>query len=263
MRHNPIFRQLIPRPRWPDPVSAAFLFLALVIGGTLWIVSRFQAALPSLQFVMLPTLGIASGAVALLSPALAALVTAIASGHAVTSESYPLLLLSTLTDRDILRGHLMAAIYRLRLLWVICFALLALLWVTIAYENRYYDCYYAYYLHPCQSLFPTLQNTLDGGLIVLAGMVFGIGFNALAINTALTLIFRTRRTLTAVIWSLVTVAIVIIALGGVLWAAVFLFKGYNNSTAWVVATDLAILSAAYLAHSTARFAIRSGIVNAV
>jgi hypothetical protein len=120
---NLVFARLTRHSRRPSPRTTMRLFVAAFLVGT-----GDAVALLATNLVFLTDIGeviVMSGlAVAFLSPPVAAVMTIVTTMADVQSEAYQLVRASLLPREEILLGYLYAALYRLRLLWVLALGLL-------------------------------------------------------------------------------------------------------------------------------------------
>ncbi len=125
---NAVFARLTRHSRWPSLRTTVRLFGAALLVGAGGAVALLVVG-PTLTPATAELLGyvfILSGlAVVLLSPPVAALVTIITTVTDVQSEAYQLMRMSLLPKEEIVSGYIYAALYRLRLLWVLAFGLLS------------------------------------------------------------------------------------------------------------------------------------------
>ncbi len=169
---NLVFARLMWHSRWPSPRTAVRLFVTAflvgVAGAVILLVTNLVFLTDIGEVVVLGSL-----AVALLSPPVAALVTVITTVTDVQSEAYRLMRVSLLPKEEIVSGYLYAALYRLRLLWVLVFGLLLPL---------------AAILLAASLLFDTGLIGIPGVLFVLAvwltGAAMGCALNWLAVYIA-------------------------------------------------------------------------------
>jgi hypothetical protein len=172
LQTNVVFARLTRHSRWPSPRTTVWLFIAAFLMGM-----AGAAALLVTDLVFLTDIGevvaLGSLAVALLSPPVAAVMTVITTVTDVQSEAYRLMRVSLLPKEEIVSGYLYAALYRLRLLWVLVFGLLLPL---------------AAILLAASLLFDTGLIGIPGVLFVLAvwltGAAMGCALNWLAVCIA-------------------------------------------------------------------------------
>jgi hypothetical protein len=125
---HPLLARLARPGRWPSFQTTVRLFVAAFLVGVagavalLFVNPIFGTALEQLAARVIALSGLA---VALLSPPVAVVVTVITTAADVRSEAYQLMRVSLLPKEEILSGYIYAALYRLRLLWVLAFGLLA------------------------------------------------------------------------------------------------------------------------------------------
>lgn len=192
MRHNPIFRLLIPHRTWPATLAAVALFALMTAASILWNPPAFQGHNPTPAIRFIQTVALSSTAVIVITGALCSILAALSSGHLVRSESYAVILLTRLSNRTIAAGHLLAALFRTRILWAACLALLVLLWISFVREDRFFECINRYFQNPCNPRTPISQSIFEAGEYVIALGTFGLGFNLLMLCTTLGVVLKTR-----------------------------------------------------------------------
>ncbi len=124
---NRVFARLTRHSRWPSPRTTVWLFVAALlvgIGSAVALLVVDPSLNTPLAQLITNVIALSGLAVALLSPPVAALVTVIATVTDVQSEAYELMRVSLLPREEIVSGYLYAALYRLRLLWVLALGLL-------------------------------------------------------------------------------------------------------------------------------------------
>jgi hypothetical protein len=196
IRDNVVLARVTRHSRWPSLRTTVWLFVAAFLVGTggtvaLLVVSPTLNAAELLGYVFI----LGGQAVSFLSPPVAAVMAVIATVTDVRSEAYQLMRLSLLPREEIVSGYIYAALYRLRLLWVLAFGLLLPLVATLLTVS----------LLPEASLFGILEV-----LFVLAawstGAALGGVFNWLAVCIAVWQALRWKHVGLAI-------AVVIVLLG--------------------------------------------------
>ncbi len=129
IQDNAVFVRLTRHSRWPSLRTTVWLFVAALLLGVagaaalLFVDPTTGTALEQLVGRMIALSG---SAVALLGLPVGALITVITTATDVHGEAYQLVRASLLSKKEIVSGYIFAALYRLRLLWVLAFGLLAL-----------------------------------------------------------------------------------------------------------------------------------------
>jgi hypothetical protein len=124
IRDNVVFFRLTRHSRWPSPRTTVWLFGVVFLVGTggaaalLFVDPAFLTDIGELVGTVIVLGGLA---VAFLSPPVAAVITVITTAADVQSEAYQLMRVSLLPREEIVLGYIYAALYRLRLLWVLAF----------------------------------------------------------------------------------------------------------------------------------------------
>src|SRR5574341_1185494 len=187
---NPVFQHLTRREGWPSVREAGMLLAILSGGGCLGIYvvallmvdAFFRYSIPiSLVVFPLPLVGII---LALISPFASAMVTVIGTVRDANSDMLRVLRLTRLTPREIVFGYLWVALYRLRLLWVLCYGLLPPLWGAIMVMSVP--------LSPYGSPTDMLEYAGPALWIVFCGAVLGTGLNWLAVCAGVSAALRWR-----------------------------------------------------------------------
>lgn len=131
---NPVYEHLTRRRRWPSVRMAVILWISLswlgaIVPAAIWqLVAGTNTALGSgsitpTGFISVPIL-LVSLVAAISSPIISAAVTAVGTARFANDEAIALLKLTRITPGTIVWGYLRAALFRLRLLWAVCFGLL-------------------------------------------------------------------------------------------------------------------------------------------
>lgn len=116
---NPLFERLTAKAKWPS------LRMVILIGGTLFVLTLGISAseLREIVYAEVPpeprfstALGYLAWPLALISPLLMTLMTAIITGRDVASEAFQMMQLTTLSARRIVRGYVFTTLYHQRLL---------------------------------------------------------------------------------------------------------------------------------------------------
>ncbi len=198
----------LTRRRWPSESQAAALLLILVFGGSSCVAISVAALkeMPSINFA-LPLIAVAltSLLIALVSPFISAAVTAIGTVQMASDETLMMLKLTDLPPEAIVQGMLMAALYRLRLLWVLCYGLLVPLWVML----------YSVLAEP----FSLGDESAIAFWIVLCAALLGTGANWLAVSSAVAAGLAWRKVGPAVGTSFGVALAEMIVLAGALYVA--------------------------------------------
>ncbi len=172
IQDNIVFAHMTRHSRWPSLRTTVWLFIAAVLVGIGSAVALLVVG-PTLPPAIAEPLDYVFTSiwlvVALLSPPVAALVTTITTVTDVQSEAYRLVRVSLLPREEIVSGHIYAALYRLRLLWVLVLGLFLLsTTVDVAFLTLPYQGY------------PVATSVLD--LVAwFLGVVTGIAVNWLAV----------------------------------------------------------------------------------
>jgi hypothetical protein len=127
IRDNIVFVRLTRHSRWPSLQTTMRLFgVAFLVGmGGAVILLFTDPAFHTDIGELVGTVIVVSGlAVAFLSPPVVAVITVIATVTNMRSEVHRLMQVSPLPREEIVSGYIYAALYRLRLLWVLAFGLL-------------------------------------------------------------------------------------------------------------------------------------------
>jgi hypothetical protein len=185
-----------------------------------------------------------SGLVALLAllillfgPQISGVLTALGTAQGVRGEIQPLLLLSGLSDHTVVRGYLLAALYRLLWFWPVSFAVFPALW---------FAAHHLIAVNACRagSCLSTLAAGGSATLFVLSALSLLLSLNALSITMALNFILSARGAAQAVIANLFIV-------GAAQIIGIFFF-GLMNYAAPLVITLIAAGASVYLYKDTRR-----------
>jgi hypothetical protein len=142
-RPNPIYRHLTRNRRWPSASAAVLIGLgSTFVCSTLICMLSFlpensRTSIPilyaDLSFGQLIFFLIILGSLllALVSPAISGVITAITTANAADEEIFVLIQLTRVRPRTIVSGYLLAALFRLRWLWILCYGLLLPLFAAI------------------------------------------------------------------------------------------------------------------------------------
>jgi hypothetical protein len=133
---NPIYRHLTRNRRWPSARVALLLGLAFTFlcSAVIWLIPLLPAG-PDIRIPILggnaPLWGIValvtvSGSVLIgvISPTISGVITALTTVSAADDETITLLRLTHVGPWMLMRGHFLAALFRLRWLWILCYGLL-------------------------------------------------------------------------------------------------------------------------------------------
>jgi hypothetical protein len=202
IRDNAVFVRLTRHSRWPSPRTTVWLFVAAFLVGTgdaaaLLFIEPF---LNTIAQLVNRVIFLSGPAVVLLSSPVAALVTIIATVTDMRSEAYRLMRVSILPREEIVSGYIYAALYRLRLLWVLEFGLLTLPTLVVAT--------YWFWVRPTLTAIAALVTWA-------ASIIAGIAVNWLAVCIAVWQSLCRKRVGTAIITTLALLS----ATGGLLSCA--------------------------------------------
>jgi len=186
---NPVFAHLTRRRTWLTLRTGLILCFALTLIGTLAVTVAWR---PSVRLpgrfspgshpaaVMI----IAGITTLIIAPFISAAVATAGTSRFAGDEMFTMLKLTSVSPHAVMRGLLWAALFRLRLLWVICFGLLIPLlaaWTIVGIElNRPYAEYYGAFAPPTTTA-DFLATAGHAGQIILLGGVLGIILNWLAL----------------------------------------------------------------------------------
>lgn len=217
MHSNPIYHQLAVRHGGLMNLAATTLFVS-IIGG--WVKLFYPLLVMYNPLLVIGNMFRVSGlSIALLAigSALAAIITATASSQSLRSSAYLLLVVSPIPNARIVRGHLWAAVSRLRVVWAAMLAALLVFWATISVANYNLTCAASYFYSPCRTSIPDVPGIVQFAPIMAALTVFTISFNALILCVGLATLLKTRSRAAAITTSLTTVALFAIPAGWALW----------------------------------------------
>jgi hypothetical protein len=177
---NPIYQHLTRHSKWPSVSEAAAMWFLLTAVG-----SSLTCVLPLLtgprypmpqqpvgifaQQVMLAVMG-ASLFLLLVGPLITGAITGIATARAADPELLDLIRITQVPEETIVRGYLLAALFRLRWLWIAFFALALPLCIALILSL-------ADRAHPLEAA-RTVMGTLESGsyfvvVAVIAGVALG------------------------------------------------------------------------------------------
>jgi hypothetical protein len=155
---NPIYRQFTRHRRWPSEFAAVLVCIALSLTSALIVcalpalIPDATAALPLLGnlpiiYHLLRALILTVVLLAAASPLIAASTTAIATANATGDEAFALLRLTEIDAQVLVHAHLLAALFRLRWLWIALYGSVVPLLVAITVGNAVsFDTSVLYYL---------------------------------------------------------------------------------------------------------------------
>jgi hypothetical protein len=181
LQTNVVFARLTRHSRWPSPRTTMRLFVAALLVGTGGAVARLVVD-PFLRTTAIRVIALSGLAVVLLSPPVAALVTTITTVADMQSEAHRLTQVSLLSKEEIVSGYLYAALYRLRLLWVLVFGLLLPLVATFLIAGLL-----------CDADLIGIPGALFVLAVWLTGAAMGGVFNWLAVCIGVWQSLRSRR----------------------------------------------------------------------
>jgi hypothetical protein len=128
---NPLVQQIVQRGKWPSlrvVVLIAFgLGLLMTVDITRAILRMPAPAVPAVWLMFLGWL------VTLVSPAVVGMVAGVSTARTVSSEAFELVRLTNLSEREIVRGLVGRALYRLRILLGLNVAALPVLVLSVIY----------------------------------------------------------------------------------------------------------------------------------
>lgn len=233
---NPVYDHLTRRRKWPSVRMAVILGIALTIIGTLAVTIGWRPPAPTpaphsggmtspssapAQFMILLSL-----MVALSSPFISAALAALTTTRFAEGEAFTMLKLTNILPRKIIGGVLSAALFRLRLLWVICFGLLIPLLAALTIMSLEMRQIFAQFdggtAPPITAA--DIRSALGGVIpVVIGGWVVGMVFNWLAICLGISTGLRRRSPVSALVislvWTLITLIIFIFCVGFILFAS--------------------------------------------
>ncbi len=179
---NPVFAHMTWHSRWPSLRTTVWLFIAAVLVGTggtaalLFVDPPLNTPSAQLAASVIVLSGLA---VVLLSPPVAAVMTTIATVTDVQSEAYRLMQVSLLPKEEIVSGYLYAALYRLRLLWVLAFGLFPPLTAVVTIYSWSWD--------------GPVSAAVNALIMWIIGMALGYALNRLAVCFGVWQSLRSRR----------------------------------------------------------------------
>lgn len=185
LRANPVYVHLTRGAKWPSGRAAWLLFVGIaVIGSAIALAATLLDPDMSnvVGFIVAAIFTFGGLLVALLSAPTAGLLAALVTARAARSESHDLLRITALDARTLVRGYLLVALFRLRVLWIVTFGLLlpvlfatahalSAIDMTVPFASDCYDC------PP-----PTLQVVWPSNLLAAAQTVGGAALSGIAFN---------------------------------------------------------------------------------
>ena len=219
---NPVYEQLTRRRKWPSVRVAVMLCIALSVAGAIgvsigWRPHAPGVPAPGLSSTSYPAVAttILSLITVIIAPFFCAALTAVIASRFANDEAFTMLKLTNVSPGTVIRGLLMAALFRLRLVWAICFGLLIPLvaaWTIIAIEIQQVFAQIDGGVAPPITRADILSALGGAAQIVLIGAAVGIILNWLAICIGIWVGLRWHKPSTALTISQVGVLISIIAL---------------------------------------------------
>jgi hypothetical protein len=183
MRSNPVFVMLTARHKWPT-VSVILILWLVITGLFVGVVYAQELSVTRGKLLLWTSLG-----ALIISPALSSVVTAIATMQETNNDAYRLLLISSLTKKQIAQGHFYAALYRLLPTWLFWLTL-PILWSTVVLNDPY--------IHT--SIAGAFSTTFDVAICAISGAIVGISLCIYAVSITL-LNILVRRNMTSAVFS--------------------------------------------------------------
>lgn len=195
---NPIYDHLTRHRRPPSVRLTVLIFgaasLVLTVTDLNLVAQGWGSSALNIGITALPLITMfLSLIVFLLSPFLAATLSAIYTVNAVSDEAFVLLRLSGVPPKRMVRGFLFAAVFRLRLLWGVCYGLLLPLLASFSI-----DWSMSALTRPSQRFDYFIDYILPVILIVVIGALLGTVMNALAVALAVRSGLRSRSLATTI-----------------------------------------------------------------
>jgi hypothetical protein len=222
---NPVYEHLTRNRRPPSVlwtviicgILSCIFTLLLLVEWYAMVANRFNPGLPTAWIII-----VFSSLVVVFSPSLAAIVTTINTTAVAGNADFVLLKLTGLEPATVVRGHLLASLYWLRIQWAIGFGLLPIVFAAnihiLASDLIRTD------LTALEIWWDVLPTSLG---IVLGGLIIGLSLNWLAICSAIWCsVYNTNRVLAIAVTlmiSLCELLLVPTVLGTVIVAAGILY----------------------------------------
>jgi len=208
---NPLVERLARRGRWPSVRAALWLAFGLGLAG-LAVATRATLRMESDQLDISSTILLAlAWLVTILSPPVTAVVATILVSRDASSEMYELLRLATLSEAVLVKGHVFAALHRVRALLALVVGLMpalvvGMVQVSILVAVIFYSIMLDYSVYLQEDELYRISSGIDPAYVTgqaLACMAIAIGlwglnWPAAALGVGLALRWRGRVTVTII-----------------------------------------------------------------
>ena len=226
---NPVYEHLTRRRKWPSIRATVVICILLNVIGVIIITVGWHAPILLGGGSYSPAARRAIGVVVLsvvaliITPFISAALTAISTARLAESDALTMLKLTNVSPRTIIHGLLIAAIFRLRLVWAICGGLLIPLLdagIIITIES-----------HRIYSRFdgadaPAVTNRIfllalgDALPLVFGGVLLGVVINWLAICGSVWAGITVRKVAPALGISMAVAFVGLLAAGSIVWIGI-------------------------------------------
>ncbi len=224
LKNNPILLHQMRNARWPSLRTAWLIAAALTVIGLALTVTAYAISPGGEKGWVL----IAPGSIFLFGslmmifgPLLTAVVTMVVTVRAIGSENYQMMRLSQLSERDIVRGYLASAMFRLRSLWMVVGGFVLPLVASVTHIGVYLEVMYTCDLNvnlmqmdsrciPPQPSEVIIEQIGTGFAVTASYMALFVAWNWLAITLGLWMAFRHRHMGKALVWTLLPLVFAIV-----------------------------------------------------